>query len=224
MTSTTTNQKANTLIVFDWDNTLFPTHFLTRKRGGKRINIAKFKQLLEELSRWVYRVLCAYITHYSAQNICIVTAGREGCLEMFLSKLGKIGLWSDIRRLLFDSEHRIEMLHPPRTILPFKTSTAVCSYKHSAFISLIQRSSDQPRVFVSIGDSSAEYDAAAKCGARLEGLCVGRVRLKQFPSLSCLIRQSQFILDLCATLEMDTESFDIDISMMSTYKLSALKM
>jgi len=202
------------MVVFDWDNTLFPTKArqLLLSRASKKLTPSEFAEL-STLSVWVHRVLRAYISFHSASNIRIVTAAKRGWIEFSLGCLGGIGQWAQIRKLLFDAaqSQRIEIVYPNNAVLPFKKAKAVEAYKHEAFQYLTSRSSARrPQMLVSIGDSHAEYAASKRCADNAEGMCVGRVKLKQHPTVRCMIRQCQCILDLCATLF--PENFDIDMS------------
>jgi len=204
-----TKQKASILFVFDYDNTLFPTWvrqlILQQQRPFTR---AEFAELCT-LSQWVYAVLHAYISRYSARNIKIVTAAKQGWIGSSLMRLGGIGCWSAIRTLLFDAVHPIELVFPHISILPFKSAPEVATYKYNAFRSLVHACS--PDMLVSIGDSSAEYEASKKCAEGVEGMSLGRVKLKRHPSLLCMIRQCQFMLDRCQKLEIKNFCLALDV-------------
>ena len=202
------------MVVFDWDNTLFPTkarQLLLRSRASKKLTDSEYAEF-STLSVWVHRVLRAYISFYSATNIGIVTAAKRGWIESSLSSLGGIGQWAQIRKLLFDApqSQRIEIVCPNNAILPFTKAKDVEAYKHEAFRFLTQSSARRISMLVSIGDSHAEYAASKRCAEKVEGMCVGRVKLKKHPTVRCMIRQCQCMLDLCATLF--PENFDIDMS------------
>ena len=209
-----------TLIGFDWDNTLFPTKarqlILSRAGQSKFPTKSELKELCA-LSHWVHRVLSAYISYYSAQRICIVTAAKRGWIEASLRSLSGVGVWAQIREMLFnkDATQRIEIVYPRSALLPFVAKKEVLRYKREAMHSLCRSrmgigSCERIRMLVSIGDSSAEYSASKLCAESFEGMCVGRVKLQRYPTLRCLIRQCQCMLDLCANLQ--PENFDIDMS------------
>jgi len=204
-----------TMVVFDWDNTLFPTKagklFAARSSPGNPSTLtqSEFAEL-KALSQWVYGVLRAYIARYTAQNIRIVTAAKRGWVESCLARVGGIGRWSQIRALLFDAQQPIQIICPHNAILPFSTPKEILIYKYNAFRFVVQGAARLPSMLVSIGDSSAEYIASKKCAEGFDSMCVGRVKLQRHPSLRCLIRQCQCILDLCGHLQ--PESFDIDMS------------
>jgi len=200
----------NTLVVFDWDNTLFPTKAmqLISSRPGKTKFTKKDGAGLCELSKWVHRVLRAYIAVYSSQNIRIVTAARQGWVESSLRRMGRIGRWAQIAQLISSSS--IEITYAEDAILPFKSATEVLNYKHRAFVSAVAGCASRPSMLLSVGDSDAEFAASKQCADKIEGMSVGRVKLQSHPSLSCMSRQCQFLVNVSAKLSV--ANFDIDVS------------
>jgi len=209
------NALSQTMVVFDWDDTLFPTKArqLMRSRASKKLSKSEFLELCA-LSKSVHRVLRAYISLYSARNICIVTSAQWGWIQHCLDRVSGIGRWSQIRKLIFDPAQRIDIVCPGPSFLPFRKAEDVDLYKHAAFLYLIQSRScaRRPRIsmLVSFGDSVAEYVASKRCAESFAGMCVGRVKLKKHPSIRCMTRQCQRMLDLCETLS--PKNFDIDMS------------
>ena len=200
------------MIVFDWDNTLFPTNAaqLILARPGKQSLTQSEIVELTALSQCVYGVLRAYIARYSAQNIRIITAAKRGWIKKCLASVSHIGQWSDIRALLFNAQQPIQIICPNNAILPFTTAKKVLMYKYNAFRFAVQRAARRPSMLVSIGDSSAEYVASKRCADNFAGMCVGRVKLKRYPSLTCLNRQCLRLLYLCEHLQRRT--FNIDLA------------
>jgi len=210
---------ANTLIVFDWDNTLFPTKAmqLISSRPGKAKFTKKDGAELCKLSQWVYRVLRAYIAVYSSQNIRIVTAARQGWVESSLKSVRRFGRWTQIAELISSSSIEILPLnlitYAEDAILPFKSATEVLNYKHRAFVSSVAGCASRlsrPSMLLSVGDSDAEFAASKQCADKIEGMKVGRVKLQSHPSLSCMSRQCQFLVNVSAKLCV--ANFDIDVS------------
>jgi len=202
------SQNEGTLIVFDWDNTLFPTKALKRmeSRSRKSKYILSDLDELSDLSHWVHRVLSEYISFYGSQSICFVTAEKRGWVESTLRSLSGIGVWAQIRSLL----DGLYVVCAHSSILPFAYKEHILSHKLEAFQYHCRRCPFRVRMLVSIGDSAAEFEASKLCADGNEGMSVGRVKLQKRPSLRCLIRQCQFVLDLCANLQ--PENFDIDMS------------
>jgi len=205
---------ASTLIVFDWDNTLFPTTRVLELTRTRKVLSKQDVDELGSLSQWVYSVLYAYISQYSAQNIRIVTAADRGWFEKSLQCLSGIGWWSAIRNLLFDPALNIKITFPRREMLPFKpNSKDVFYYKLGAFQNLCLAC--RPSLLISIGDSRAEYAASKECvksvGRHSLHISLGRIKLKAYPSIRCMIQQSQFVLDLCG--RMEPKDYDLEKSL-----------
>jgi len=198
---------SDTLIVFDWDNTLFPTKAMQRIYSERQSLSASDLAELKALSEVVYSVLFAYISHYSSRNVCIVTAARKGWIESCLQSMVGVGSWTAIRNLLFDRAHPIRMVYPPNSALPFATSKSVLAYKYGAFRALVL--AQRPRLLVSIGDSEAEYVASHLSAKGVQGMAVGRVLLKRHPSIETMIAQNHFALNLCVNIR--NTNFDYDL-------------
>lgn len=106
----------NTVIVFDYDDTLFPSSKL--KEIMSRPNRGPYQdrhqelcskisdQELNELAHlsWItFNLLTTYIFHYSMSNIYIVTAASSGWIQKSLLSVYKIGYYSQIYHLLFST-------------------------------------------------------------------------------------------------------------------------
>ena len=79
------------LVIFDWDDTLFPTTAIT-SNGGKGINV---RDLLN-LGKSVYELLEEYIARFGAKNLFIVTNAKK---SWFLRSLKMV---SDICKAYFE--------------------------------------------------------------------------------------------------------------------------
>eukprot|EP01083_Nonionella_stella_P075008 203667_1 len=88
----------NKLIVFDWDDTLFPTS--KTKQMSNQISDVEHTQM-NELSCCIYAVLSSFIDKYGARNIRIVSASEKGWIKQSLSMVANIGRFADICNILF---------------------------------------------------------------------------------------------------------------------------
>jgi len=197
------------MVIFDWDNTLFPTKALQlmHNRPGKHKYSEEERDALHKLSKWVHRVLRAYISMYSAQNLAIVTSAANGWIEKGMKILGSIGRWSQIAQII-EKLPRIDITCPEQAMLPFKSANERLNYKHTAFVNTLAKK--KVSMLISVGDSKAEFRASKKCAEVFEGMAVGRVKLRKHPTVKCMTRQLQFMMNLCQ--QTLTESFDIDVS------------
>eukprot|EP01083_Nonionella_stella_P247771 858686_1 len=84
----------NKLIVFDWDDTLFPTSNckLHNQRNADSTRVTQ----LNELSCSIHTVLSTFIGKYGARNIRILTASEKGWIKQSLSIVAKIGRFADV--------------------------------------------------------------------------------------------------------------------------------
>lgn len=109
----------NTVVVFDWDDTLFPTTKLKEILNRPNTENHEHQSLTEaQLLRirmtekemtdfvnlsWVtYNVLTSYIDRCSKQNIFILSASQSGWIQKSLSIVYGIGYYSYIYHLLFE--------------------------------------------------------------------------------------------------------------------------
>ena len=179
----------NTIIVFDYDDTLYPTTFIKKifKRGdnpiknpskwnstelSERINLTESHELTS-LSFVTYNLLKKYISNYSMGNIFIVSAACHGWIKHSLSILKNIGCYKQIYQILTNYKI-IKLFRDP------STDTDPTKYKYNKFESILKykkfifsdnyknkknRKCKQINTFVSIGDSLYEYGAAGilKC-------------------------------------------------------------
>merc|ERR1719347_2309563 len=91
------------LVIFDWDDTLFPTTALVR-------NKEKVTGLqLQQFGYSAFYVLTQYITTFSAENIFIVTNGKHGWVQKSISWLSQkqrtlnpqgVDYWALIQQML----------------------------------------------------------------------------------------------------------------------------
>merc|ERR1740123_415729 len=80
--------KENTLAIFDYDDTLFPTTALKKimKQTSMRLSTEQINEMCE-LSKLVYTVLNCYIMDF---NVVIVTASEKGWIQQSLTIISKL--------------------------------------------------------------------------------------------------------------------------------------
>ena len=81
------------LVIFDWDDTLFPATALSID-NGKNIEAAD----LLNLGKSVYKLLEKYIVSFGVENLCIVTNGKKSRV------LDSLKMISDLYRACFDGK------------------------------------------------------------------------------------------------------------------------
>ena len=178
----------NSIIIIDYDDTLFPTDKVIklRKQTGfngsikSSLNPQELSELIS-LSWETLNLLQLHMAHYLPQNIFIVTASGKGWIEESLGFVSEIGYYGDIHRILFGAkkdEPKITIIHPPSTKLPLKEykwkddknaefiGHDALDWKYETIQEIFQNKVvDSERImntFVVIGDSVFEYIAAQK--------------------------------------------------------------
>ena len=123
----------NTVIVFDFDDTLFPTKRIraiqSRTTFKNTLNYSKpnFESLVSKmtsmelselihLSWCLFNLLRHYIQKYSTQSICIVSASSEGWLEQAFKSVHDIGYFREVYHLIYNQKvmnhQRISIFNP----------------------------------------------------------------------------------------------------------------
>eukprot|EP01083_Nonionella_stella_P155040 500308_1 len=215
MASQDSSSSINKLIVFGWDDTLFPTTKLYDQLNGVDVSVSDDDLTqLNELSCSLYIVLSTFIAKYGARNIRIVTASEKGWIKRSLSIVDKIGRFSDVYNILFGI-HEIEMIHPLKRDLPFVSEHQIFGWK-CRVIQLLLRDSDLTNdcnstinTLSSFGESS-QYKAAKHAASLCRNVSVHRVQLLHQPSLSDMIDQMKLLLKFIAMSD-DNQTSDISI-------------
>eukprot|EP01083_Nonionella_stella_P155043 500318_1 len=216
MASQDSSSSINKLIVFGWDDTLFPTTKLYDQLNGVDVSVSDDDLTqLNELSCSLYIVLSTFIAKYGARNIRIVTASEKGWIKQSLSIVRNIGRFADVSNLLFVKD-KIEMIHPLKRNLPFASQKQVFVWKYQVFRTLLRDSplnnecSSTVNTLVSFGDSSHEYKAAKHAASQFDNVLVHRVQLVRKPSLTDMIDQMTFLLNFMMMSDVNQTS-DISI-------------
>ncbi len=225
------NKNENTIIVFDYDDTLFPTHKLkeilsrkdtknstTNNNNYNDIFLSKMSEKeMDEfalLSLNTFNLLLVYISKYSMKNILIVTASKRGWIENSLKLVYKIGYFANIYHLLFphDRTMAIEMIDPPKASLPLRQlengQHEAFIWKYNVFKTIfeVKLMNNSINTFVFIGDSEFEFEAAGQLrdeltNANIKHIFIDRVKMMREPSLKQLMDEQTFISRLCGVYE-----------------------
>ena len=200
----------NTVVVFDFDDTLFPTtkvKQIMKRSSSANITPSEMNEFVN-LSWVTYNLLKTYIAQYSKQNIFIVSASSQGWVKQALSIMYNIGYYAKIYHLLFDTKGNeiITICHPSDSIIQsFKqhanckdvSSHPACTWKYKAFKHIcdtkmnpkISRDLQLVNTFVIIGDSEFEYEAAKKlseCYKKDKNVFIHRIKLMHRPTMESL--------------------------------------
>lgn len=229
-TNTNTNTKSvstqrRNLVIFDWDDTLFPTTALVRnKESVNGIQLQQFGQS-------AFSVLTQYIDTFSAENIYIVTNGKNGWVQNSLRWLSSVqsasypsgvDYWALIQQLLATllSGHVISAQHLHGAAYPNQTAlwkTLVFQQIAIEHFGANGQAQGECNV-ISIGDSEDEFIASAETQKMLRSQFgvepVHLVRLALQRRASFAFMQKQFnVLSGAALMKSMTGStiFDLDV-------------
>jgi len=198
----------NKLVIFDWDDTIFPTTALLRLKES--VSGAE----LERFGKSAYELMAKYINAFSAENIYIVTNGKTGWVEKSLDAMSRtqralsgLDYWAQIRQLL--ASHMNGRIISARSLFEqsFPEQTAVWKtlvFQHIAAQHFAGCSAQSGCAIISIGDSSDEYTASLKAQEMLsaqfgaESVKLVRFKLERSPSRDVMLKQFDFLCQ-CST-------------------------
>jgi len=218
------------LVVFDWDDTLFPTSTCIKRRHPMSL------MHLDKLGKGIYALLRRYIELFGSGNIYIVTNGAKGWIRNSLTWLhclcgGSCRWWLAILRLLdtklscrlISARHLHSTLHPGRSTL----------WKFLVFNALVEEHFDlnsklTSRAIVIIGDSLDEHVAGEhtknvlQSTHKLENIVLHRVKLLHSPDIESMVRQTKWMIR-DATMLYQQVVQDIQLCYEEALKLRALE-
>ena len=204
----------NKIVIFDWDDTLFPTTAFIRKSSGKELNGDEMKLL----SQNVLSIIKKACLLYGSSNVYIVTNAYNGWVQSSLRKIiryccqNKIeNSFGEIYSLISKScittlsaRHLFAKQLPKQPIL----------WKFYTFNAIIN--SINVYTLISIGDSNHEYVASEnvkKCKNSIKSL--HRFKLLEKPALCVMNKQFEQISNLLDNLQI-YQGEDVDIKPLKT--------
>lgn len=183
----------NKIVIFDWDDTLFPTAEFVKQLFGDKFD----KKAIAMLSQKALAVIEKSISLYGASNTFIVTNGMKGWIEKSLKQIIEYCSGKNIQQsfgkiLQLISNNKISAISAQYWYgqrFPYQT-TAWKIYTFDAIAKIAH-----PDTFISIGDSTEEYMASECVKYRYSIKMLHRIKLKENPKISEMNQQFDFILD-----------------------------
>jgi len=230
---------AQTVVIFDWDDTLFPTSAVVHQKQSE-VTIGD----LYTLGKSVYELLRTYISTFGAQNIFIVTNGTEHWILDSLKELSR--MYKDsFDALPGDSTQKMRRKDFFAAIynsfvslrIPLLSARSVYSDRHPQQFSLWKalmfksivkshfkrhlcsgREGDS-FVIISIGDSRDEFEAALEAKRMLiaqnrlncsdNAVRLHRVKLMEKPAIEEMVKQHAALKRAASVLNTARESIAI---------------
>ena len=220
----------NTVIVFDFDDTLFPSkkykeissrssnltpNYSTQSLMSK-MSATELTEFIE-LSWTTLNLLKTYINRYSHKNIYIVSASSKGWIQKALKSVYDIGGFKQIYHLILNS-HKIATFNPTSDMIKsfgIKTghkghNNHPCAHwKYNVFKFILNQRNmhhiDVINTFVFIGDEPFEYEAENKLRieicAKDKNVFIDRIKLKYKPEIDELINEHKYLQLNCGLFE-----------------------
>lgn len=204
-----TSTKQNKVVIYDWDDTLYPTTAFIRNSLSGNFEIQQFKKLSENVLTLIKKS-CAL---YGPQNVFIVTNGDQGWVEKSLLKIckycSKHGIENCFDQILglitrncittISAKHLYSKQCPKQTMV----------WKYCAFNEIAKcRSAD---TMISFGDSTDEFLASQNVATANPNIkLLHRLKLISKPSIYRLNQQFNLIKGLLDILLTHSTNVTID--------------
>lgn len=197
----TQSKPHQTLVIFDWDDTLFPTSFLTLIGFDKVKSNTKLQKLLNKIDKYVAKLLSKAVRF---GRTCIVTNASQNWVETsseaylplthrFIQKNGIA---------VISARSKYEKLFPNE---PKR-------WKQEAFMEL--KESLEGSVLTNlmcIGDSTLELEAARYICNGLGQVILKTIKFKEGPRIEELIKQQEVVLEKFDQIYMTLKSLTIKV-------------
>jgi len=206
------------LVIFDWDDTIFPTTALFKTKEPLTAN------QLEEFGKSAYEMIVTAMELFSAENIYIVTNGKDQwvqksidmVIDQMLSQNIQSQYWSEIRELLATSfnGHVISArsLYEESTGAKQTTLWKTLTFKQ---IAMNHFDAQSECTIISIGDSSDEFNASFETKQFLETQCgvqtvqLNRCKLERRSSSNTMMAQFSALTQLMESVAVQGCSCDV---------------
>eukprot|EP01083_Nonionella_stella_P114134 337120_1 len=201
------------LIIWDWDDTIFPTYAFRTHQDRKDKH---FKAKLSILVCLIERVFTEMIDIYGASNIIIVTNGSPSWVHKCLNVDIVRPIFLKFQTLL--QTHKIQSISASTPEMTRRYPTNPYKWKETVFSRLFRRVFDGkytggvPHVpcITSIGDSLYEYKASFNASRHMKHRILNRVKFKSNPSLNDMIFQFQDILSRIHTFAVNVTDIELN--------------
>jgi len=200
------------LIIWDWDDTLFPTFAFRTAQDQKDVD---FLRKLRVLASFAEEVLSAMIALYGAENVVIVTNASATWIDKCLNVDIVQPIMRPFQRLL--RENAIATISASTPALTAKFPNQPRMWKQIVFTELFETyfgalSARDTACVTSIGDSLCEYEAAKNASKRLPNRILHRLRLKPNPKIDDLIAQMKHIRALVPLFAQSEDDIELNFA------------
>lgn len=181
------NEHKETCIVFDWDDTLCPSTFMSKHEKTPDI-----EHQLSQLERSVSHVLALALEH---GKVFIITNAQEGWVPLSIhTYMPTLRHWID-KITVISARSRYEPIFPNHPV----------AWKVQAFMDHI----DSPKQILSFGDSFVERIALLETSKRKNIACHKNIKFIELPTIQEILNQWNSLLPVFAHLVKQNTNIDI---------------
>lgn len=199
--------KQNKIVIFDWDDTLYPTTFYKQNIiNDQDISVSDLNSL-SKLSESIFSTLTKYILTFGPNNTFIVTnASRSWIVKSLYDMVVLCGINridNSFGLILQIISQKIVKTISARDDHEFNYPKQPALWKQFAFEQIVmnQRGKD---CLIAIGDSNDEYIASEKVARRTHISSLHRIKLKDHPNIDDLVNQHKLIKSIVPAFAQQT--------------------
>lgn len=197
--------KEDTMIIFDWDDTLVPTTFLFSNQPGSLTESFEMPQKLQEsLDNCAVSALATLEMAKQFGHVCIVTNSQNGWIDLaterFFPRLTEV--LRDIpkfsARSAFESPTLVQPVH-----------WKALAFEHC--VNSFYGSSPRIRNVVSLGDSEHDRAALFMAAQKVPGIWAKSLKLTEQPDAEYIVKELELIRESLQTLTNHPGALDLCI-------------
>lgn len=193
----------DTVIVFDWDDTLLSSSFLAARGHTLDSDLEFEPAVAEHLQKLEKSVIEALTLAQSHGTVVIITNAETGWVQLSAQKFIP-GVLPVVQKLaVVSARSTYEGMYPD----------APLKWKYCAFYdrlsSLFADAQDQPKNIISFGDSQVEREAVRAVSRSFSNAMCKSVKFVERPSLEQLVRQVELVTNCFHSIL--THSGDLDL-------------
>lgn len=183
------------LFIFDWDDTIFPTHYcrtleLFQETSPGYLNQEVPREVAGELRKLGVILVRVFrtILEVAEGNVMVISNGDKAWLDMSLRYLGPAASFFKMKKIEIVSARTLYEKH-------FPNGADQKYWKAKAFVEECNRHFDRDQVFnlVSIGDNEAEEKATQHIAALAKNATCHSIRFVKEPSIKQLTHQINLV-------------------------------
>lgn len=172
----------NNLFIFDWDNTLLPTNFLSQEEIIDENLPKKYEEIFSILEKVIIKVINLAI---NKGDVYIITNSSIGWVEFSTNKY-----YPNLKKYL-DTIHIISARSEYENFYPGKLKI----WKEKTFLNLKKNINlTIPTNIICFGDSIIELEAGKKLASKINNSFIKTIKFQENPEPEDLIRQLNLII------------------------------